>query len=338
MRVLAMFHLYTPFHNAGAELMAHAMLRALVQAGHEVDVVLSRDHPEITDPYEHDGVRVHPHVDAKDPMRHLAEGKDLIVSHLECADRAIFLGRRFGVRVIFLSHNTFGQTLETIERKPDMVVYNTWWMADELRAQWRRRWRTRQMPQSTIVHPPVSVDDYKVKPGNKVTLINLFEPKGPSTFYALAERFPDKPFLGVRGAYGEQDVRDLPNVEILDHVHGPDMPKRVYAHTKVLLVPSSYESYGRVAIEAAASGIPVIAHPTPGLREALGEAGIFVDRDDIDGWERELKRLFTPRGWSNSSKAVAARAAELDPTEELAQWVETAEKVAASGRAIRPVR
>lgn len=338
MRVLAMFHLYTPYHNAGAEMMAHAMLRALVQAGHEVEVVLSRDHPEIGEPYAIDGVRVHPHVDAKDPMRFLVGGDiDLIVSHLENGDRAIFLGERFGVPAVFIAHNTFGQTLETIERKPRLVVYNTWWMAEEFRAQWRRRWRNRPMPQSTVVHPPVLAKDYKVKPGNKVTLINLFEPKGPNTFYALAERFPDKQFLGIRGAYGDQVVRELPNVEIVDHVRGPDMPRRVYAQTKVLLVPSSYESYGRVAVEAACSGIPVIAHPTPGLKEALGDAGIFVDRDDIDGWERELRRLFT-RGWSNTSKAVTARAAELDPTAELAQWVDTAERVAASGSAIRPVR
>lgn len=335
-----MLHLYTPYHNAGAEMMAHAMLRALAAAGHRVDVVLSRDHPQITEQYEVDGVHVHPHVGKSDPVHAAERGVDLIVTHLECADRAIFLGRAMGIPTVFISHNTFGQTYETLARRPDYVVYNTEWMRDDLLRQWRdgHFGAPPAMPRSMIVRPPVAVEDYKVSPGRSITLVNLTEPKGAEVFYELADRMPDRQFLGVVGAYGEQIIRDRPNVEILDHVQGPDMPARVYASTKVLLAPSSYESYGRVAIESACSGIPVIAHPTPGLREALGDAGIFVDRDDIDGWERELRKLFTPRGWSNRSKVVAARAAELDPTEELARWVEAAEGVAARGRAVRAIR
>lgn len=317
-----MLHLYTPWHNAGAEMMAHAMLRALAAAGHDVDVTLSRDHPEIPEPYEIDGVRVHPRRDKGDPVRHIKQGVDVIVTHLECSDRAVFLGRQFGVPVIFLSHNTNRMTQETLQRRPTFVVHNTAWMREELRS---------GVP-SMVVHPPVSIQDYKVKPGGSITLVNVSARKGADTFYALAERFPGRHFLGVTGAYGEQDVRERSNVEILDHVQGPRMAEQVYRRTKILLVPSVYESYGRVAIEAACSGIPVIAHPTPGLREALGSAGVFVDRDDIDGWEKEIRRLLTPGGWSAASKRVAARAAELDPAPELARWVSAAEEVAARGR------
>lgn len=322
MRVLAMLHLYTPYHNAGAEMMAHAMLRALASAGHQVDATLSRDHPEIVAPYEIDGVRVHPRQDKSDPIRHIGQGVDVIVTHLECADRAVFLGRQYGVPVIFLSHNTNQMTQETLARNPTFVVYNTAWMREDLRS---------TVP-SMIVHPPVSVEDYRVKPGGAITLINVSARKGADTFYALAERFPGRHFLGVTGAYGIQDIRERSNVEILDHVQGPQMPATVYRRTKILLVPSVYESYGRVAIEAACSGIPVIAHPTPGLREALGDSGIYADRDDIDGWEREIRRLLTPRGWAATSQRVTARAAELDPTDELARWVTAAEEVAARGR------
>jgi len=67
-------------------------------------------------------------------------------------------------------------------------------------------------------------------------------------------------------------------------------------------MPSEYESWGRVGVEAMASGIPVIAHPTPGLQESLGDAGVFVDRNDIDGWERAIRRLLTPRAYGTASK------------------------------------
>ena len=74
-------------------------------------------------------------------------------------------------------------------------------------------------------------------------------------FYALAERFPDQRFFAVEGSYGEQIIRtDLPNVEWLRHVPGHQMREQVYARTKVLLMPSVYESYGRTAVEAMVAG------------------------------------------------------------------------------------
>ena len=41
-------------------------------------------------------------------------------------------------------------------------------------------------------------------------------------------------------------------------------------------MPSQEETWGRVAIEAISSGIPVIANPTEGLREALDYCGIYI--------------------------------------------------------------
>jgi glycosyltransferase involved in cell wall biosynthesis len=96
--------------------------------------------------------------------------------------------------------------------------------------------------------------------------------------------------LAVRGDYGDQVIMDeLPsNVTLLDTT--PDI-REVYARTHIVLMPSEYESWGRVAIEAGLSGIPTIAHPTTGLQEALGGAGIFCDRSVIDSWETQIISL-----------------------------------------------
>jgi glycosyltransferase involved in cell wall biosynthesis len=118
--------------------------------------------------------------------------------------------------------------------------------------------------------------------------------------------------------------------------------REVYRQTKLLLMPSSYESWGRVAVEAAASGIPTLAAATPGLLEALGDAGTFIDTPmefhehwqdpskDVDAWERGLRRLLAPRPYGQARKATIARSAEIE-RERLAEreaWVAAVEDLA----------
>ncbi|MBQ1167082.1 glycosyl transferase, partial [Streptomyces sp. A73] len=69
---------------------------------------------------------------------------------------------------------------------------------------------------------------------------------GGHVLRALAQRIPEQQFVAVRGAYGEQvDYDGLDNVEVLAQVPGEEMAERVYGRTRVLLMPSSYESWGR---------------------------------------------------------------------------------------------
>ena len=328
-----MLHAYPHTHNAGAEWAAHGLLRELASRGHDVDVLLSQP-GDVREPYKLDGVLVHPYRGKGDPGRWMRgeHRAQVIVTHLENTTRASILGDLHGIPVVHLLHNTFGPTRNWLAKyRPALAVFNTEWMRADYEQWWaasRQRW---PMPRGVVVHPPVAVGDYQATPGDRITLVNLTEEKGAKVFYSLAERMPRRKFLGVVGGYGAQIARDLPNVEIVPHTPGDRMAKDVYARTRVLLAPSSYESYGRVAVEAMCSGIPVVAHPTPGLMESLGEAGIFADRDDLDAWEAAVKRLFSPKAYPAASKAAAERAAELDPKPELDLWCEAMEGVARRG-------
>lgn len=333
MRVLAMLHAYPPAHNAGAEWAAHSLLRDLAARGHEVDVLLSQR--AARDAYSIDGVSVHPYRGKADPSRWMrGDGRaDVIVTHLENTARASVLGDLNRIPVVHLLHNTFEKSKAWLFKgAPSLAVYNTAWMKKDAEAWWRSRCGDRPMPWGITVHPPVAVADYEATPGDRITLVNLTAEKGAHVFYALAERMPRRKFLGVVGGYGEQIIRDdLPNVEIVPHTAGNRMAKDVYARTKFLLVPSSYESYGRVAVEAMCSGIPVLAHPTPGLMESLGDAGTFCDRDDLDVWEEAIKRLSAPTAYRQASTAAKSRAAGLDPAAELDAWHEAMGGVARRG-------
>jgi glycosyltransferase involved in cell wall biosynthesis len=187
---------------------------------------------------------------------------------------------------------------------------------------------------SIVVRPPVFAEDYRVEQtGTAITLVNLMQSKGAGTFFELARAMPDREFLAVVGAYGLQVTPgDVPNVTFLPTQTDA---REIYRRTRVLLMPSEYESWGRVGIEAAASGIPTIAHPTPGLLESLAGAGTFVDREDLDGWVDAIEGLDLPYRYAWMSLQARRRSEELDPTEDLDRLEEALVRVVEEHRAGR---
>ncbi len=61
----------------------------------------------------------------------------------------------------------------------------------------------------------------------------------------------------------------------------------------LVLIPSHSETFGLVALEAAASGVPVVARAAGGLREAVqdGVTGLLVEGDDPEVWAAAVERL-----------------------------------------------
>lgn len=314
MLVVALIHFYLPAHRAGSETMLHAMLRALADTGHEPHVVVTSQ-PEGADDYTVEGIEVHrAGMDERTVPRLVASlAPDVLVTHHQETPHASKLGRDLGVPVVHVIHNHMHHTNLWLHKRPHLAVFNTHWIT--------RHFATRHKGlRSIVVHPPVWGHEHATIPGDHVTLVNLNRDKGSGVFYELARRMPDVSFLGVVGGHGPQVIRDdVPNVTIQPQTS--DMRGDVWARTRVLLMPSIYESYGMVAVEAAHSGIPVIAHPTPGLLESLSYAGTYADRDDLDSWERSLRSILQPETWQPLSAVVKRRAAELDPRVDLAAWV-----------------
>src|SRR5690606_35572357 len=222
MRILARFHAYPPRHNAGAEWAAHSLLRELAAHGHEVEVWLS----EVTGsrhPFDLDGVRVIPQTTHNAFAAAVRKG-GVVVSHLENVRNAASAARGWGKPLVVLCHNTFPATFRAIgSGTTALAVYNSEWMAQEADRFWETNPKAVRPLREIVVRPPVRAADYRTTPGDRITLINLHLNKGSDLFWKLAELMPERQFLAVRGSYGEQDVREMPNVEVIDNVPGADM-------------------------------------------------------------------------------------------------------------------
>lgn len=147
--------------------------------------------------------------------------------------------------------------------------------------------------------------------GDCITLINANQNKGQATFLEIAKRMPDQKFLGVLPYYGERAVAaSPPNVE---WVKFDDDVRNIFRRTRILLMPSYYESFGRVGVEAMANGIPVLyskpaknsQYPggsTEGMESWIRPAGIACDRENAQEWVEAIEALDDSEAYAAKSK------------------------------------
>jgi glycosyltransferase involved in cell wall biosynthesis len=65
----------------------------------------------------------------------------------------------------------------------------------------------------------------------------------------------------------------------------------LYGGAEALLLPSVHEGFGLPALEAFATGCPVVAARAGALPEVVGEAGLLVAPNDAEAWVETLQKL-----------------------------------------------
>ena len=156
-----------------------------------------------------------------------------------------------------------------------------------------------------VIRPIMHEDKIRMDPypsGDMITLVNANVNKGVHQFIELAKRMPDRKFLGIIPYYGELWVPPAPpNIEWIKF---DDDVRNILKRTRILLLPSKYESFGRIAVEAMYNRIPVIYSksvpnaPVPGTTEGVEEwiapAGIPCNRDRPEEWVDAIVSLDDP--------------------------------------------
>jgi UDP-glucose:(heptosyl)LPS alpha-1,3-glucosyltransferase len=78
------------------------------------------------------------------------------------------------------------------------------------------------------------------------------------------------------------------------------------AAADALILPTRYDAFANVCLEAAAAGLPVVTSARNGAAEILGDGAILVpDAEDAAGFARALERLASPS--ERSARGAAAR-------------------------------
>ncbi len=314
---------YVPNMTAGAEITSHITNKQLLKDGFEVTVIVKN---YVTD--RQDGVKIlksHDEVyDATPEAQDALQKASVICVQNLYYDTGLNYAKKYRKPICYFIHATsrgkefFGYT----GAWPIYIVYNSWSMKADIGANYK----------NYVLKPYVDMKRFKplaAAAGSPsryyVTLVNLNQSKGGQILIDLAKAMPDVQFLGVEGGYGNQ-IRDY-SVPNITYIPKTNKIEDVYAKSRIVLMPSAFETWGRVAIEAMASGVPVIINDVQGMREACQEGALVANRSDLSEWIRLIRRLRNnPVFYSEQVQKAQQRIRELEDDSDmrgLASWLTT---------------
>jgi alpha-1,3-rhamnosyl/mannosyltransferase len=124
---------------------------------------------------------------------------------------------------------------------------------------------------------------------NLPTLVRALEVAGAGPLVVAG---PDG--LGAAGIRAEVQRLGLGNrVRFMGFVAEGELPA-LMAGSSGLCHPATYEGFGFTPLEAMAMGTPVVVSRGGALPEVVGDAGLIVDPDDVDGWASAIRSLDDP--------------------------------------------
>jgi glycosyltransferase involved in cell wall biosynthesis len=132
----------------------------------------------------------------------------------------------------------------------------------------------------------------------------------------LRKRFP-LVLAGMKGWHTsalEQQIAPLVaagELRLLGYLPRQDLAS-VIAGATALVYPSIYEGFGLPPLEAMACGVPVITSNVSSIPEVVGDTGVMLDPDDVDGFAEAMKLIcMAPELRADMAAKALARSREF---------------------------
>lgn len=170
---------------------------------------------------------------------------------------------------------------------------------------------------------PHSLSRFGLSPDEYLLFVGAQEPK--KNLKRLIEAFLDVDtafplvIAGPRGWLWEREVgaalaplsdKARSRLKFIGYVEVADL-QRLYAGALGFTYPSLYEGFGLPALEAMASGCPVITSNTSSLPEVCGEAALYVDPFNRNDIRNSIERLIGDKNLREQLSAMGIERAKL---------------------------
>ena len=229
-------------------------------------------------------------------------------------------GRLAGVPVIIANHVSAPATVSSAARSIDKAlglagVYDV--ITVNSNETWRNYQAYPERYRRHLVHVPHGFEDKSVEIGRQEARAVFGLPTGVALIGSVARLHPLKQLdaavavvarrpalhLAIAGRGPDEErlramARDL-GVANRVHLVGDMPPKKIgvfLAGLNAFVFPSTAETFGLAAVEAAQAGIPVVANDLPVLREVLTVGGepcaLFANAADIDDFAAKIDMIF----------------------------------------------
>jgi hypothetical protein len=280
-KIILLSDSFLPITFAGSELSGYETIKYLRERGHEISIYVKTHKVESYDSFP---------IYKYDPMSEKCiqeiVNADIILYQMGSGHENMEIVKLRNKKTFIFIHmvNSYPWLLQQKVQFPVIIVYNSHMTQDTLPTFYN----------NMRMIPYVNTNDFKhirslTVQNNVVCLINCNKNKGGDILREIAIKMTNVQFLGVKGGYSEQVYGGGP--VNLTYVENQKDIKNILKRIGILIMPSKNETWGRTAVEAMASGIPVIHSEAGGLVECVGGAGILCYRDDLDSWCEAISRL-----------------------------------------------
>ncbi len=99
-------------------------------------------------------------------------------------------------------------------------------------------------------------------------------------------------------------------VRIIGHISDQEL-NEIYNLAAVLIFPSRFEGFGMPPLQAMAAGTPVVVSNATSLPEVVGEAGLWHDPDDVEGFAGSMLRVLSNQEFALELKEKGMKRAAL---------------------------